>query len=155
MHMTAPWNTTETHRTLVLALLDKNDSVGGADIRHALGCTAINVHLVMDDLITEGHVQSDTRGSIRYSKRRFTFDVKLVREDWFEGLKRWFQGGKSETAFLVSRQLDLKLENVQATLEAMRQQGWLHGRFVGRMCIYALAPRGTTLYPAPLLSKQV
>ena len=143
MPMTAPWNTTETHRNLVLALLDNHESVGGTEIRNALGCSAINVHLVMDDLIAEGHVQSDTRGSIRYSKRRFTFDVQMVREDWFDRLKSWFQGGKSETAFLVSRQLGLKLEAVQATLEAMRQ----HGRFVGRMCIYALTPRASTLRP--------
>ncbi|GGJ52422.1 hypothetical protein [Deinococcus roseus] len=145
MQLTAPWNTTETHRNLVLELLNTCDSVGNNDIRQALGCTAGHVHLVMDDLITEGHVQADTRGPIRYSKRTFTFEERHVRPEWFERLKRWFQGGKSETSFLVARQLDLKWEEVEATMEAMRQQGWLHGRFVGRMCIYALVPRGTTL----------
>lgn len=145
MQLTSPWNTTQAHRNLVLEMLETHDSVGGVEIRKALGCTALNVHLVMDDLITEGLVQSDTRGAIRYSKRSFTFDPQRVKEEWFVLLKNWFQGGKSETARAVAQQLQLNLLDVQATLEAMRQRGWLHGRFVGRMCIYALLERGTTL----------
>lgn len=144
MSFNPQWNTQE-HLDAVMQLLERQESATTEEIRKVLGCPAVAAHGVMEELIAQGFVQTAGKtSSVRYMKRAFDHDMDLVREEWFEMLKNWFAGGKSESHFSVASQLNLPPREVKATLEEMRRQGMLFGKFVGSMCIYALRERGTT-----------
>lgn len=130
----------------VLHLLSNHLCLGGNEIRAELGLTANDLQTVLSELIAQGLVQTDNlRNAVRYSKREFEHDLDLVRPEWFGKLEGWFAQGNRETVLGVSRQLNLKEADTRATLEEMRKQGLLYGKFVGNMCIYSLRQRGVLL----------
>ena len=144
MFLTSHINTQNQLQT-VLDLFKTRESVVSQDIRTLLGCNIGDAHTLLEELIAQGLIQADTvRSSTRYSKREFEHDANLVRPDWFAKLEDWFTGGKRESATGMARQLGLEIHQMRATLEEMRQDGLLYGKFVGRMCVYSLRQRGTT-----------
>ncbi|GEM48353.1 MarR family transcriptional regulator [Deinococcus cellulosilyticus] len=127
----------------VLQLLTTHNSLGGHEIRAELGITTSELQTVLAELIAQGLVQTDQlRNSVRYIKREFEHDPHLVHPEWFGQLEAWFAQGGRETVFSLARQLKWKVPDTRATLEEMRKQGLLYGKFVGNMCVYSLRQRG-------------
>ncbi|GGJ24203.1 hypothetical protein [Deinococcus roseus] len=138
------WNT-QDHLDAVMQLLDLQESASSEEIRKVLNCPAVAAHGVLEELIAQGFVQTVGKSSaVRYIKRAFDHDMDLVHEEWFPRLSEWFATGRAESHFGVSSQLNLNAREAKATLEEMRRQGMLFGKFVGSMCIYSLRERGIT-----------
>ncbi|WP_034335675.1 hypothetical protein [Deinococcus misasensis] len=139
-------STLQNQQGAVLNLLSKQLSLGGHEIRLALGLTAHDLQTVLAELIAQGLVQTDNlRNTVRYSKREFEHDPELVHPEWFLPFEVWFSKGHRETVFSLARQLNVNIPDARATLEEMRKEGLLYGHFVGNMCVYSLRKRGVLL----------
>lgn len=142
---------TEEQIEKVMALFDHLTMIRKSDIGGALGNNSMNVYRAMvDELINRGMIRCiQINTSILYERMSFDHDQSDVRKDLMGLLHSHFDGGRSATAASVATELALNINVVKATLEELRKQGKIFGRFVGNLCIYAQQERGTSRTATP------
>ncbi|WP_034340766.1 helix-turn-helix domain-containing protein [Deinococcus misasensis] len=142
---------TEEQIEKVMALFDHLTMIRKSDIGGALGNNSMNVYrAIVDELINRGMIRCiQINTSILYERMSFDHDQSDVRKDLMGLLHSHFDGGRSATAASVATELALNINVVKATLEELRKQGKICGRFVGNLCIYAQQERGTVREATP------
>lgn len=140
---TATLTVTPEHHQQVLDLLEQQGSATQEEVRKALKIGMNFAITLLEDMLGRNLIKPVVRPqrSTLYAKATFNHDPKLVNPTWVRTFKKHFQPGVSATAISVAQQFGLDLESTRATLEEMRKQGTLHGRYVGASVIYSAQSR--------------
>lgn len=129
------------HHQGVLALFAQKSFITRDDIRKGLRISISMASTVIEDMLLRGLIRKIVHDKkpliVQYVQGGFDHDPSLVRKTWMKKFTQYFQEGGSGTAISIAQQHQLDLDCTRATLEEMRKQGLVHGRFVGAGCIYS------------------